>query len=197
MLRSSVRKTAKIFRFLHWLQRNLPGSPNNLDSISRFWSKIFSFSFLCFFSNSLFLSSSCSPSNITLRALSSASYSSERFLMSFLSRWRWCSKVSSAEAGGQTPGQRHPSGILDTTFSYPKIHVLMSRLKVLLTVWICLEFVNSNQSSRLNLIFFSLQLIWPYTDFLSLLSLSSIPLNLRFCLFLIRGLDPPVGEWAH
>ena len=61
----------------------------------------FSFSFLCFFFSSLFLSSSCSPSNMTLRALSS-----ERFLMSFLSLWRWCSKVSSAEAGGQTPRQR-------------------------------------------------------------------------------------------
>lgn len=87
-------------------RQNLPGSPNSLESISSFCCSSFSLSFFCFFSISLFLSSSCSPSSITLNALSSASYSSVRVLSSVLRLSTWFSNASSAEGGGQTPEQK-------------------------------------------------------------------------------------------
>lgn len=86
--------------------QNLPGSPNSLESISSFCCSSFSLSFFCFFSISLFLSSSCSPSSITLNALSSASYSSVRVLSNVLRLSTWFSNASSAEGGGQTPEQK-------------------------------------------------------------------------------------------
>lgn len=86
--------------------QNLPGSPNSLESISSFCCSSFSLSFFCFFSISLFLSSSCSPSNITLNALSSASYSSVRFFSNVLRLSTWFSNASSAEGGGQTPKKK-------------------------------------------------------------------------------------------